>query len=62
MNPFLPKPEGRLKFSLNPVTMLSQLCGKKFKSKICCAIIIFFVVSALVFILPSFLGSRFAVI
>jgi len=34
-NPYLPPPMGRLKFSLNPCTMLYQLCGAQGMAKIC---------------------------
>ena len=39
MNPYLPPPVGRIRFSLNPFTMLNQLTGPKFRKKcykICC--------------------------
>ena len=42
MNPYLPPPVGRIKFSLNPFTMLNQLTGPKFRKKcymICCSTI-----------------------
>ena len=42
MNPYLPPPVGRIRFSLNPFTMLNQLTGPKFRKKcymICCSAI-----------------------
>jgi len=50
MNPYLPEPEGRFRWSLNPFSMLKQLLGDKLYYKLCggicclacCAILIFF--------------------
>ena len=42
VNPFLPKPFGRIEFTLNPFKMLSQLIGPALRRKIycyCCCII-----------------------
>lgn len=36
INPFLPQPEGRLEFSLNPFKMLNQLIGPALRRKIYC--------------------------
>ena len=36
LNPFLPQPEGRLEFSLNPFKMLNQLIGPALRRKIYC--------------------------
>ena len=52
MNPYLPPPVGRIKFSLNPFTMLNQLTGPKFRKKcymICCSAICFIY---LIFMIP----------
>eukprot|EP00485_Elphidium_margaritaceum_P004276 CAMPEP_0202695866 /NCGR_PEP_ID=MMETSP1385-20130828/9321_1 /ASSEMBLY_ACC=CAM_ASM_000861 /TAXON_ID=933848 /ORGANISM="Elphidium margaritaceum" /LENGTH=1764 /DNA_ID=CAMNT_0049351945 /DNA_START=35 /DNA_END=5329 /DNA_ORIENTATION=- len=35
MNPYLPEPEGRFRFSLNPFAMLKQLLGDKLFYKLC---------------------------
>ena len=35
-NPFLPKPFGRIEFSLNPFKMLSQLIGPEMRRKLMC--------------------------
>lgn len=47
-NPFLPPPVGRLKFSLNPFTMGSALCGPKRCAQlsccICCILFILFMI------------------
>mgnify|MGYP007004894115 CR=1 FL=1 len=42
VNPFLPKPFGRIEFSLNPFKMLNQLIGPALRRKIycCCCIVI----------------------
>lgn len=42
VNPFLPKPFGRIEFSLNPFKMLNQLIGPAMRRKIycCCCVII----------------------
>ena len=42
VNPYLPKPFGRIEFSMNPFKMLAQLVGPAFRRKvycICCCII-----------------------
>lgn len=47
-NPFLPKPFGRIEFSMNPLKMLSQLVGPELRRKlymycclaVCCALCI----------------------
>ena len=52
MNPYLPPPVGRIRFSLNPFTMLNQLTGPKFRKKcymICCSAIC---IIYLIFMLP----------
>lgn len=42
INPFLPKPFGRIEFSLNPFKMLNQLIGPALRRKIycCCCFVI----------------------
>ena len=60
MNPNLPQPEGRLQWSWNPLKLLSQLFGKKFKAKICCLLVIALIIAAVVFIAPSFVGGKLA--
>ncbi len=52
MNPFLPPPVGRFKFSLNPFKTLNQLTGPKFRKK--CYFIIFMIclIAYLVFMIP----------
>ena len=36
VNPFLPKPFGRIEFSINPLKMLSQLVGPALRRKLYC--------------------------
>ena len=52
MNPYLPPPVGRFKFSLNPFKTLNQLTGPKFRKK--CYFIIFMIclIAYLVFMIP----------
>lgn len=56
-HPHLPKPEGRIKWSWNPITLIGQLFGKKFKTKICILLCIALLITAAVFIFPSYVGS-----
>ena len=55
-NPYLPPPVGRIRFSLNPFTMLNQLTGPKFRKKcyliicsICCVVYLIFMVPYIVY-------------
>ena len=52
MNPSLPPPTGRLKFSLNPFTMGSELCGPKLCAQITCCLTCVGFVSLMVFCSP----------
>ena len=36
--PYLPPPVGRFQFSLNPITLLNQCVGKRFRRKLYCGI------------------------
>ena len=58
--PNLPDPTGRLQFSMNPATMLSRLCGKKFKNKIFMVVICFFAATMFWYFWPSLTGSLLA--
>ena len=58
--PNLPEPTGRLQFSMNPVTMLTRLCGKRFKNKICMIVLCFLLSTCMVYFLPSIFGSLLA--
>ena len=56
-SPFLPQPEGRMEFSMNPLKMFNQLMGPAFKRylycALCCAICLIVFLPAL----PSILGG-----
>ena len=52
MNPYLPPPVGRVKFSLNPFKMLNQLTGPKFRKKCYCIVCISCLIIYLVFMIP----------
>ena len=52
MNPFLPPPVGRLKFTLNPLKMLNQLTGPKFRKKCYFIICMVCLVIYLAFMIP----------
>ena len=52
MNPYLPPPVGRIKFSLNPFKMLNQLTGPKFRKKCYCIICMICLIIYLIFIIP----------
>ena len=55
-NPTLPKPVGRLKFSLNPFKMLSRLIGPKYCRELskgcCCVLCVVITVLLLYYMLP----------
>ena len=52
VNPYLPPPVGRITFTLNPVKMLNQFTGPKFRKKFYCLLCWAFLVIYLVFVLP----------
>ena len=52
MNPYLPPPVGRIRFSLNPFTMLNQLTGPKFRKKCYCIICFACLIIYLIFMIP----------
>ena len=37
-HPYLPPPVGRMEMTVNPVTMLRQLCGPEIFCKFCCCV------------------------
>jgi len=59
MNPFLPPPEGRLMWTLNPFSMLRQLLGDKLCAKICCFIILLGCFAILVFFWTTIINYSF---
>lgn len=50
--PFLPPPNGRLKFGWNPISMLSQLLGPRLCCILCCCLCIALVIVSLIFLQP----------
>ena len=52
VEPYLPPPIGRISFTLNPIKMLNQLTGPKFRKKICKFICIILLIIYLVFLIP----------
>ena len=66
MNPYLPPPVGRIKFSLNPFTMLNQLTGPKFRKKcyliicsVCCIIYLIFMVPYIIYFISGEIFNPF---
>lgn len=53
MNPYLPEPEGRFKWSLNPFSLLKQLLGDKLFYKICGGILCIACAAILIFFGPQ---------
>ena len=52
VEPYLPPPIGRISFTLNPIKMINQLTGPKFRKKICKFICIILLIIYLVFFIP----------
>ena len=52
VEPYLPPPIGRISFTLNPIKMMNQLAGPKFRKKICKFICIILLIIYLVFLIP----------
>ena len=53
MNPYLPPPFGRVKFTLNPITCLNQFTGPKFRKKCYKHVCIAFCIIYLIFMIPA---------
>ena len=65
-NPYLPPPVGRIRFSLNPFTMLNQLTGPKFRKKcyliicsVCCIVYLIFMVPYIVYFVSGEIFNPF---
>ena len=56
-SPNLPQPEGRIKLSINPFEMFSQLIGPEIRRKIYCLICMAFCCTLFLAMIPSFIGS-----
>lgn len=52
MNPYLPPPVGRIKFTLNPFKMLNQLSGPKFRKKCYWIVCMICLIAYLIFMVP----------
>ena len=52
MNPYLPPPVGRIKFTMNPFKLLNQLTGPKFRKKCYCIVCITCLIIYLIFLIP----------
>ena len=53
-NPYLPPPSGRLKFSLNPFVMGSELCGPALCAQFTCCLICTVIILLMIFCSPVF--------
>jgi hypothetical protein len=60
-NPYLPPPVGRMQFSLNPFTMLSELIGPVLLMKICCCICIILIL-VIVMLLGTYMSGLVSMI
>ena len=66
MNPYLPPPVGRIKFTLNPITCLNQFTGPKFRKKcykitciICCIVYLIFLIPYLIYFVSGEIFNPF---
>ena len=57
VNPFLPKPFGRIEFTLNPFKMLNQLIGPALRRKIYCYCCLILCCALCVMMLPMVLSN-----
>ena len=57
VNPYLPPPTGRFKFSLNPFSMMNQCVGPKFRRKCYCYCLCALLLAYLIFALPTILSG-----
>ncbi|OMJ78297.1 hypothetical protein SteCoe_21930 [Stentor coeruleus] len=58
VNPYLPAPIGRMKFSLNPLTLISQLVGPELKAKFCLILLCALLCLIIVFTIPLLLSEK----
>ena len=56
-NPTLPKPTGRLKFTLNPFAMLFRLLGPKLCKRLAGVVCLAVLVLLLYYVIPVFIGN-----
>ena len=52
MAPYLPPPVGRFQWSLNPLTMLNQCVGPRFRKKLYCGVCLLCLIIYLIFLIP----------
>lgn len=57
VDPFLPEPTGRFKWSWNPLNLISQLCGPEFKLKICLGFCLIICILMILFIIPMIFSN-----
>ena len=62
IEPILPEPEGRIKLTLNPLTMLKQMIGEELRRKICCGLICAICLFLFVMTIPTFFSSSVSVL
>ena len=51
-SPYLPPPVGRFQWSLNPLTMLNQCVGPRFRKKLYCGVCMLCLILYLIFLIP----------
>lgn len=56
-DPFLPSPQGRFQWSLNPFSLLNQLVGPAFRNKFCFILFMIFFVAFMVFFAPGLITT-----
>ena len=57
VDPFLPPPTGRLKFSWNPCTLMNQFCGPSFRAKIWCCCICILCCALFIYMIPNIFSN-----
>ena len=62
IDPFLPPPIGRIKWSWNPFDMLAQMCGRSFRYKLYCAICCILCCVLCVMMVPMLFSDTVAII
>jgi hypothetical protein len=60
IDPFLPPPVGRIKFSWNPFDMAAQMCGRSFRYKVYAAICCILCCALVCLMLPDIMSDAIA--
>lgn len=60
-DPLLPEPKGRFQLSLNPFTMLNQMCGAAMRCKIYCAVCTLLCIVLMIYFMP-FISSVISIL